>query len=668
MQSAGVVATAKHFVGNKSETERLTYDSRIDERTLREVYLAPFETVVRAGVGAVMAAYNSLDGTLATEHRRLLTELLKQEWGFDGVVVSDWHAARSTEATALAGLDLVMPGPDGPWGNALVEAVRDGRVPEELIDDKVLRLLRLLRLADRVAAKPPAAVRADARRTLRDLAARGMVLLHDRGLLPLDEASIGRVALIGPNAVRLTAQGGGSAQVLPERVVQPLDGLRRVLGEEARIDLQPGVLTHRNLPRLPSESTPDGVCLEFLDRAGNLLRSEHRSKAHVVLEDDTPAGTETVVLRTRVVLPEDPEDGPHRLSVYGGGAFTWHVGDREPLTFDLPVPERDPLSPLVEPAEFRTHTQGAAQEVQVRLEYTYDERAHWHIFGLGHLAPHPPEDELLDRAVAAARDADTVVLVIGTTEEYESEGFDRDTLALPGRQDELVRRVCAANPRTVLVVNAGAPVLMPWADLPAALLWAWLPGQEGGDALADILTGLAEPGGRLPTTFPAGESGLPRVRPEDGVLSYDERHFIGYRSRNKPLFPFGHGLGYTTWEYETLAARTLDDGALAVDVTLRNTGARPGREVVQVYLESPAEPPRLIGFAAGEVRPGETAPVRVRTGPQVLRRWTDRGWAPPTGAHRILVGRSSGDIRLTADVTLTTARAIPERHHHDNRR
>ncbi|MBT2542682.1 glycoside hydrolase family 3 protein [Streptomyces sp. ISL-44] len=658
VQSAGVVATAKHFVGNESETGRLSYDARIDEKTLREVYLAPFHAVVRAGVGAVRAAYNSVNGTLATENHRLLTEVLKGEWGFDGVVVSDWGAARSTEATALAGLDLVMPGPAGPWGDALVAAVEDGRIPQEAIDDKVLRLLRLAgRIGAAPAITPPDA--ADTRQTVRALASRAMVLLrNDSGLLPLDPAAKGRTALIGPNAVRLTVQGGGSAQVYPERVVQPLDGLRRVLGGDAAIDVQQGVLTHTNLPHLSHELVPDGVRLDFLDHDGHVLQSQHRDDAHIVLEE-IPAGARAVTLRTRVQLDSQ---GRHMLSVYGGGTFTWHLGDGEPLAFDLPVPDRDPLSLLVEPAEFRSAAEAGGTDIQVRL--ALDPQAEWHVFGLGHLPPHPPQEEMLACAVAAARDADRVILVVGTTEEYESEGFDRTGLALPGHQDELVRRVCRANPRTVVVVNAGAPVLMPWAKLPAALLWAWLPGQEGGNALADVLYGLAEPGGRLPTTFPDTEEDLPSVQPEDGTVAYRERHLLGYRTQRQVLHPFGHGLGYTTWDYTEADVRVAQDGTLAAAVTLRNSGTRAGREIVQIYLaevtppRSPHSAPmpgtlRLIGFAAVEAAPGEATTAHLSASPTELRRWTEQGWTPLTDRHRVLVGRSSTDIRLTVDADFT---------------
>jgi beta-glucosidase len=236
-----------------------------------------------------------------------------------------------------------------------------------------------------------------------------------------------------------------------------------------------------------------------------------------------------------------------------------------------------------------------------------------------------------------ARDADVAVVLVGTTEEVESEGFDRDSLALPGRQDELVRRVAAANPRTVVVVNAGAPVLLPWADDVAAILLVWFPGQEFGNALADVLTGAVEPGGRLPTTWPVSEEGLPSTRPVDGVLSYDEGLFVGYcaydRDGRAPLFPFGHGLGYTEWEY-----LAVEPAAGRVTVRLRNTGARRGREVVQVYASRPdsavERPPRwLAGFAVAEAEPGEEVEVEVTIPPRALAHW-DGGWTVEPGEFR----------------------------------
>jgi len=257
-----------------------------------------------------------------------------------------------------------------------------------------------------------------------------------------------------------------------------------------------------------------------------------------------------------------------------------------------------------------------------------------------HLNVEPPsgdEQAELERAVELAREADVAVVVVGTNEEVECEGVDRDDLALPGRQDELVARVAAANPRTVVIVNAGAPVLLPWADDVAAILLAWFPGQEFGNALADVLTGAVEPGGRLPTTWPASEEGLPSTRPAGGVLDYDEGLFVGYRAYDRDgrqsLFPFGHGLGYTEWEY-----LAVEQAGGRVTVRLRNAGARRGREVVQVYASRPGSaverPPRwLAGFAIAEADPGEEVAVEVTIAPRALAHW-DGGWTVEPGEFR----------------------------------
>jgi beta-glucosidase len=279
------------------------------------------------------------------------------------------------------------------------------------------------------------------------------------------------------------------------------------------------------------------------------------------------------------------------------------------------------------------------------------------------LAPVVDDAAELARAVEAARAADCAVVVVGTTEEVESEGFDRDSLRLPGHQDELVQAVAAVNPRTVAVVNAGAPVLLPWVDDVAAVLLAWFPGQEGGNALADILLGHAEPGGRLPVTWPATEAGLPSVVPRDGRLRYSEGIFVGHRAYDRdgrrPLFPFGHGLGYTTWEYLSATTPSLlvagDD--VPVAVTVRNTGRRAGREVVQVYASRPdstvERPVRwLAGFAAVEAGPGEPATVEVTVPARAFRHWTRDGWAIEPGTFRLSVGRSSADLPLTVSVSL----------------
>ncbi|KAB2341609.1 beta-glucosidase family protein [Actinomadura rudentiformis] len=655
VQSAGVAACVKHFVGNDSETERMSYDARIEDKALREVYLRPFEAAVRkAGVWMVMSAYNGVNGSTMTENRSLQHELLKEEWGFDGVLVSDWNAARSTVESSLAGLDLAMPGPDGPWGDALVAAVVEGRVPEQVIDDKVRRILRLAARVgglDGIPAPPAPAVPPDARDRLRDLAVRGAVLLRNDGVLPL--RGVRRIALIGPNATRLAAQGGGSAHVNPERVVTPLEGLRRVLGDDVQISLHPGAFPQARLEPLTAASHPvtgePGVQLQYVAVDGSVRSEEHRSPAEwwfpLILED----GVTELVVRARLHLASGPG---HLLSVLGAGEYVLRVLDQEPQRCEQYVDGSDIGALVLNPPShtFIFDTPTGDPVIELRVTPQRDLPHPVALLGLGYAEPRDDDDTALAKAVEAARSADAAVVIVGSDEYIEAENIDRPGLALPGRQDELVTAVCEANPRTVVVVNAGAPWLMPWADRPAAILWSWFPGQECGDAIADILTG-TEPGGRLPTTFPAAEAEVPilSTQPDQGVLDYAEGGLIGYRAYadagTEPLFPFGHGLSYTSWEY---LEATADD--LTVQVTLRNTGDRHGRDVVQAYLDSQDEPLRLVGFSAVEAGPGETITVALEIDRHSLARWIDGAWAQPAAPHRLRIGRSAAELLLELSV------------------
>ncbi|MGW0665120.1 beta-glucosidase [Streptodolium elevatio] len=669
VQSHGVAATIKHFVGNDSETDRMSYDARIDEKALREVYLLPFEVAVReARVWAVMAAYNGVNGARMTESRRLLTEVLKDEWGFDGVVVSDWEATRSTAASALAGLDLVMPGPNGPWGEQLTAAVRDGSVPESVVDDKLDRLVRLatrtgaLEGATVPAPRPggPADVLAEARDRLKALAIRGSVLLRNDGVLPLDTHDLHKVALIGPNAVKFAVQGGGSANVKPEHETTLGDALSAVLGREVEVTMTAGAFPHQVLGMLPQDRAVDpvsndaGVFLSVVDADGKSLGDEHKPVEPFHFPILLPPGAEEVVLRTRLTLDRS---GVHRLSVLGIGQFAVTVGGHTEI-FEQLMEEPDFARLLLHTPSTAVPFAAEAGEVEVtvRLRPQAGLPHPVALLGIGYEAPRRDDDAELAAAVEAARTADAVVLVVGTGDEFERESVDRSTLALPGRQDELVDAVCAANPRTVVVVNAGAPVLMPWIDRPAAVLWAWFPGQEGAEAVADILTG-AEPGGRLPTTFPAAETDSPvlATEPVDGAIDYAEGSLLGYRAYpnrgTRPLFPFGHGLSYTEWAYRDLQ---VTRGELGVDVSfeVQNSGDRAGRDVAQVYLESPGEPLRLVGYACVDAAAGVSTRVALDVDDRTLSRWSDHGWAITPGLHRIRVGRSSADLPLTAELRL----------------
>ena len=673
LQECGVGATPKHYVANDSETDRLTVDVRVDERTLREVYLRPFEEMVRAG-GAwlVMAAYNSVNGITMTEHP-LLAEPLKGEWGFDGVVVSDWFAARSAGAAGAGGLDLVMPSDNTPWGDDLVAAVRAGDVSEAAVDDKVRRLLRLAARVGALAGGPPAAPVPpvpDPAAEVRAAAADGMVLLSNPdGVLPVDAGAVRRLALIGPHAVVARTQGGGSAHVNAPYTVSPLEGLRSALGDRVEVTHMPGATPDEGLIPVaaPLVSVPGtgeaGLLVEWLAGDGSVLGTDRRlSGALRYTSGDLPPGAAR--LRATGRLRAD-EPGEWRVGLTGIGHFTLAV-DGETVYDEAVFPGGGDLVSVFAdpPARAVTRTLAAGQELPVAMTYDLPAGIPATLCTLGYERPARDAAAELERAAAAARDADIAVVVVGTTERVESEGIDRTSLALPGNQDELVRVVAAANPRTVVVVNAGSPVIMPWRDEVAAVLLAWFGGQEMGHALADVLLGTAEPGGRLPTTWPAAEVDVPvlSTTPVDGRLEYAEGIHIGYRAwlraGRTPAHPFGHGLGYTTWEYEDVAV-VRDGDAVAARVTVRNAGARRGKEVVQAYLsraQSAVERPAawLAGFAVVRAEPGETVTLNVPLDRRAVAHWSpaEGAWRVEPGTFRLAVGRSVADIRLATDLAV----------------
>jgi len=708
-QERGVGMCVKHYVANDSETDRTRYLARVDERTLREVYLAPFERLVAAGAWSVMGAYSGVDdGTVAApalEHRPLLTGVLKQEWGFDGLVVSDWVATQSVAAAVRGGLDLQMPGPDGPWGDGLLDAVRSGEVAVADLDDKVRRLLRL---AHRVGRLPlpasrqgslpgslrhdvPAVPAEDAVPLLRELVARSVVVLKDdAGLVPLADGPDGeplRVALLGAHAVEPFFQGGGSSFVVPDRLTYPADALRAALPTGSVVDVVAGSRVLRNPPALDLARCTDpvtgapGVRLEWLAADGAVRRAETAATWEGWCAD---VGPDDATLRLTARVRTD-EPGTHELGVGTVGVHRVTVDGRAASAGDVVVDEDVILAsghnhPIA--ATLAVEGGGSAlleADLQVVHPVGYDRFVRG---ALVHRLPGPTAEEELDAAAVAARDADVAVVVVGTTHEVESEGYDRADLALPGNQDALVRRVLAANPRTVVVVNAGAPVLLPWYDDAPAVLWGWLPGQEAGTGLADVLTGVTEPSGRLPWTLPAraDDVPVPHAIPDRGVVDYAERLDVGYRAWERrlaagtgsgagpePAAPFGHGLGWTAWEYEVaeLAAPGLapGDADVAVHVTVRNTGSRPGREVVQVYVTPPAgtattDPARPVrwlgGFAVVDAAPGERATAEVRVPRRALQTWDAAagGWTTPPGTYRLTASRSVRDPRRDVDLVV----------------
>ncbi|MFC7278819.1 glycoside hydrolase family 3 protein [Paractinoplanes rhizophilus] len=651
VQAYGVGTTVKHLVGNDFETDRMEVDVRIGERALREIYLAPFERVVEAGGWGVMSAYNGVNGSPMASNGRLQDEILKGEWGFDGVVVSDWRAARSTVGAALGGLDIAMPQLENPWGAALVSAVRSGEVPEEVIDDKVGRVLRL---AVRVGAfddLPEISGGLDGDRVAHEVAARSFVLARNENFtLPLEPAALTRVAVIGALAMDARVLGGGSAQVSPPHTISPMEGLARAL---SGVDVEYAIGADPR-PFLPALHNPTEVVI-----------GEHTftvDPAAVRWIGSLPGGLDKdVVEGLRLITTYTPGvGGEHTFAVSGFGTFRLSINDKILYEGTLHPPGTGRADLLLSPREQRVAVElTAGVPARIVLEQTIARGAgHSVATTLGHRPPAPDEDGMIEEAAALAAESDVAVVVVGTTEQVESEGFDRTSLALPGRQDELVARVAAANPRTIVVVNAGSPVLMPWSSSVAAILLTWFPGQEAGAALADVLLGVTEPGGRLPTTWPRAEADCPvlAIEPVDGVVAYDEGIFVGYRgwlrSGKTPLYAFGHGLGYTTWHYEEMAVTATE----AV-VTLTNAGARAGREVVQVYVSAHASAPErparwLAGFANVEAHPGETVTVRIPLPPRRFQIW-DGGWQTIAGEYTVAAAHALDDLRLEAPLTIS---------------
>lgn len=684
VQDGGVGTTVKHFVGNDAETERFTVDSVIAPRPLRELYLAPFEAIVaHAHPWGIMTAYNQVNGVTMTEHTHLVNEVLRAEWGFDGYNVSDWMAARSTTSDILGGLDVAMPGPVTVYGAPLADAVRAGEVPEAVVDEAVRNVLRLaarvgiLEGAPAVVGEVPAAI--DGQALAREIAARGFVLVRNepvsggRRALPLD-ASAGRtVALIGAAARDARVLGGGSATVFPERIVSPLEGLGAALPD--------GALTFTLGADPSDELTPADKGFELRaicrDASGAVLGEGSLPTGQVQwIGDDLPAGasyeTMASIEVTGTFVPR--ESGEHAFGTRGLGAFALSVGgERVWDGVQAMGDESDPFEAFFgAPSERARITLAEGRAVEVSLTYQVPDVTALPLkaimFSFLHLGPQRSADELIAEAVEAARAADTAVVVVATTERVESEGFDRKDLTLPGRQDDLVRAVAAVNPNTVVVVNAGSPVELPWREEVAAVLLTWFPGQEGGAALADVLLGDAEPGGRLPTTWPARFADAPvtEVTPTAGRLEYTEGLFIGYRAYEKhgiaPAFPFGHGLGYTDWTYESLEVTPTQ-----ARVRVTNTGARPGRETVQVYLapvaaasdgaqsaavERPAS--WLAGFASVAAGPGESVDVEIALPERAFEIWDEdtRAWRRIGGGYEVRASHSHGDTRLTATLEL----------------
>jgi len=691
LQRAGVGASIKHYVCNDEEFERFSISSEVRERALREIYLLPFQAAVHEiQPWTIMAAYNLVNGIAASENSYLLTQILRQEWGFDGVVVSDWFfSVKSTAAAVNVGLDLEMPSPR--WrGEKLLEAVTLGEVAEATIDISVRRLLQLLAKAGLFEHReevPEQAIDLPEHRTLiREAASEGIVLLkNERNLLPLQREHVTSLAIIGPNAKVAQIMGGGSAQVNAHYAITPFDGIMARIGDHVSVRYEQGCTNYKLLPLLESElllagteGTEHGLAIELfntLDLSGALAHKEIQPKSELSWFGQMPVGVNPQQFSLRAISRFTPQEtGTHTFGLISIGRSRLSIDGQPVIENWTEQTSSGDFLGMGGKEKQATVTLEAGRAYLLMLELSKSADVPLGAVHLGCLPPMPAD--AIERAVAVASASDVAIVCVGFGGEWQSEGFDRPNMDLPGKQDALVEQIAAANPHTIVVLNTGSPITMPWLEQVEAVMQAWYPGQECGNAIADVLFGDSNPSGKLPQTFPVRLEDTPaylNFPGENGKVHYGEGLFVGYRyydaKKIAPLFPFGFGLSYTTFAYSSLSLSTQQigpDDTCSVSVDITNTGQRAGKEIVQVYvrdqqasLQRPEK--ELKAFAKVQLKPGERKTVTLSIGRDALAYYDDlaREWVAEAGEFEVLVGASSQDIRATATFTLTASSRWP---------
>ncbi|MEU6026780.1 beta-glucosidase [Streptomyces tauricus] len=644
IQGAGLIATVKHYAMNNQEKDRETVDVRVDEQTLNEVELRGFEAAVGAGARAAMGAYNKVNGVYACENKELLTDILRDRWGFEGWVMTDWYAAHSTVASLTAGLDMEMPN-SRYFGAALKKAVQDGGVSEEYVDRSVRRVLTAMDdfgLLDGSAPPRPRRDPAAGAAVALEVAKAGATLLHNKdAALPLTGEAARSIAVVGPTGSLPFVSGGGSAHVIPDHADSPLDAIRSRAGRGARISYALGEDLYGR--PLPKNALSAGIAPE----AQRVAAGKTWTYDGTLTVDD--ADEWTFVIHYSGTRPKVLLDGTELFPVVAGLAEQFAGGLVSAAPDGLAVRRKTlHLSPGGHRIEITAKGGDTGQTFRLR-RVTGATRA-----------------QDVAEAVRAASAAHSVILF---AYEDATENQDRTTLALPGHQPHLIEAVTAANPRTTVVLNTSSSTAMPWLERTAAVLQMYYPGQEGAAATAAVLFGDCDPGGRLTQSFPADDdshpvAGEPRRYPGvSGVEEYSEGIHAGYRwydAKNvRPLFPFGHGLSYTSFAYDDLAVERTGDG-LDVAFTVRNTGRRAGIDIPQVYV-GPSPDLRLeravrvlSGYRRLALKAGESRRITVRVDARTLSSWDPRrpGWVLGTGRRTVWIGASSRDLRLRTTVAV----------------
>lgn len=682
LQDQGIGATIKHFVGNESEIERTTMSSQIDERSLREIYLIPFEWAVKkAGTWGVMSSYNRLNGTFTSEHNWLLTTVLRDEWKYDGIVMSDWFGSHSTAETVNAGLDLEMPGPARDRGQKLIDAVNSGAVSQATLDKRVLAMLRLMQrtgsLDDHRPHNEQANDRPEHRALIRRAGAEAAVLLKNQGILPLQ--GNGKIAVIGPNAKRAQIMGGGSAQLNAHYRISPWEGLVAQLGED-RLAYAPGCTNDRFEPLLRGTLKVDYFANEKLE--GTPAHTDTMEDAQAFWIGHVAEGkVDALHFSARVTGSYTAErSGAHRVGIYSAGFSKVYVDGK--LVADAWTNWTKGRTFFEEGCDevVGTIDMEAGRTYEIAIEFGTKEFATLGLAAFACGIGFPLGEKDIAEAAALAADAEIALVFIGRNGEWDTEGSDLEGIELPGRQNDLVAAIAKANPKTVVVLQTGGPVEMPWIDQVEAVLQAWYPGQEAGNAIADVLTGAAEPGGRLPQTFPVRWADNPahsqdrEVYPGlEGKVRYEEGIFVGYRHYDRmgltPLYPFGFGLGYTSFDLSELTVEESQfeaDGAVNVSVMVTNTGPRAGSTVVQFYVgdaqaSSPRPAKELKAFAKVALAAGESKKVILALDARSFAffRTEAKHWLVEAGDFALHVGQSSADLPLSAKLTRNTTLMLP---------
>ncbi|VDB99542.1 unnamed protein product [Peniophora sp. CBMAI 1063] len=704
VQDEGIAITIKHFTCNDKENDRFGYDAVVSERAFREIYLMPFMLAQKiAKPWSFMTAYNRINGTHASENKKLLQDILRNEWGFDGLVMSDWNVVIlgvwCIDHALNAGLDLEMPGTN-KWRtlNLVQRAVQGFKVTPRTIKE---RARKVLELAQKCAKGAPEVLDGDGiertneseedKALMRKVAAESIVLLkNDNNILPLQPDKIKKIAIVGGNAKAFIVSGGGSASLKPSYFTSPYDGIVDSLPKDVDVVYSEGAGTYKTQPSLDfdifTEKGERGWIASWHKHTSDDSMEVVPEPVSVNLMDETrifvslsaPKGlTERWTCRLRGELKPREKDMKFKFGLCVAGRAKLYVDDKLVINnwdrqrrgeefFGCATEEETGVVDL---------KAGVAHKIFVDFcnvrgpadndtdELVMDTNAGVRLGGAEVRDP----DELMEEAVALARDADVAIAVVGLNADWESEGYDRTTLALPGRTDELVAKVAAANPRTVVVSQSGSSIEMPWARSVGAHIHAWYLGNATGEAIADVLFGRVTPGAKLSLSFPKRLADVPahgHFNVDDGKVLYGEDVFVGYKGYQhrliEPEYAFGHGLSYTTFEYSDLqvseASVSNGDVTAKATVTLKNTGSVAGAEVVQLYVSWPGtsaliHPPNTLkAFRKVVVQPGQSTVVELALDKYAVSSWYERlnCWVAEKGAYTVSVGGASDKLPLSA--------------------